>query len=266
MNYAFMSFSCPELGLCEMLQMAREYGYVAVEPRSQSGHGHGIEFDASPGLRAEIRASVSDSRVDLCCLATSCMYADPASVAGHIEDSRLAIDLAADIGCPRIRVFGGKIGEGLEREDAIEQVAVSLAALGDQAAECGVSICMETHDDWCDPKHVAAVMRMANHPHVCVNWDILHPVRSGNLGMREAYGILKPWIRHVHVHDGFDPEPGKFEFCAIGEGVADHESALRCLKDANYSGYISGEWIDWEPHAVHLPRELKMLKQMEAGL
>ena len=102
------------------------------------------------------------------------MYADPASVAGHIEDSRLAIDLAADIGCPRIRVFGGKIGEGLEREDAIEQVAVSLAALGDQAAECGVSIYMETHDDWCDPKHVAAVMRMANHPQVCVNWDILY--------------------------------------------------------------------------------------------
>ncbi len=33
MKYAFMSFSCPELGLEEMLSLAGRYGYDAVEPR-----------------------------------------------------------------------------------------------------------------------------------------------------------------------------------------------------------------------------------------
>jgi sugar phosphate isomerase/epimerase len=266
MNYSFMSFSCPDLGLPEMIQTARDFGYAGIEPRAQSEHAHGIEFGSSPKVRAEIREMAADSGICLCCLATSCCYADPVSAPGHVEDSRRAIDLAADIDCPRIRVFGGTIGAGLSRDEAIDLVAGNLAELGDQAAERGVSVCLETHDDWCDPRHVAGVMGKANHPNISVNWDILHPVRSGAATMREAHEILRPWIRHVHVHDGVDNDQGAFEFRTIGEGIADHKSALQCLKDAGYSGYLSGEWIGWEPHEVHLPRELKILKQMEEGL
>ena len=77
MNYAFMSFSCPKLSLAELLALACRLGYEGIEPRVSSEHGHGIEFDATPGYRDEVRQQVAQSDVALACIATSCCFADP---------------------------------------------------------------------------------------------------------------------------------------------------------------------------------------------
>ena len=75
LKYAFMSFSCPELTLQQLLELAEKLGYDAVEPRLQSGHGHGIEFDCSPEERAGIRRTFEASPIDLCCIAVSWLEA-----------------------------------------------------------------------------------------------------------------------------------------------------------------------------------------------
>ena len=59
---------------------------------------------------------------------------------------------------------------------------------------------------------------------------------------------------------------GKLELRPIGEGIIDHKRAAQILKEANYSGYLSGEWIGWEPYEVHLPRELAKMKEIERQL
>ncbi len=86
-----------------------------------------------------------------------------------MQETLTYIDLAADIGAPSLRVFGGKIGSGLDREDAINLLTRSLRACADLAEERDVQICVETHDDWCDPNHLAEVMRRVDHPHIAVN-------------------------------------------------------------------------------------------------
>lgn len=258
MKYAFMTFSTPMLTLDEVLSCAERYGYDAIEARLDAGHKHGIEVVATPGERAATRARIEATSVALCCLATSLRYADPAQRDAAIADTHARIDLAADLGCSRLRVFGGQIGGGLDRDAAIELVSDSLSSVADHAQERNVTLCIETHDDWCDPAHVAAVVRRVNRPSVAVNWDIMHPVRTGLATMDEAFEILKPWIRHLHVHDGHG-----LKMCPIGEGEIDHRRALELLKTIDYDGYISGEWIDWEPYDIHLPRELAVLKRYE---
>ena len=49
----------------------------------------------------------------------------------------------------------------------------------------------------------------------------------------------------------------------IGHGEIDHRRAIDLLAADGYKGFISGEWIDWEPWTVHLPRELETLKRYE---
>lgn len=44
MKFSFMSFSCPELSLEALLDLALELGYDGVEPRVECKHGHGIEI------------------------------------------------------------------------------------------------------------------------------------------------------------------------------------------------------------------------------
>jgi len=262
MKYAFMSFSCPELGLEEMLCVAKRMGYDAVEPRIEANHKHGIELEADRATRARIKAQVAEAGVPLCCVATSRSYADPAKTGEQTELTHRCIDLAADVGAPRLRVFGGMLPDGLSREAAVDLVASSLRAAADHAAERDVVLCVETHDGWCNPQHLAAVMRRADHSAVAVNWDIMHPVRAGGATMDEAFEALRPWIRHVHFHDGADTG-GQLKLLPIGEGSIDHRRAVRLLMADGYDGYLSGEWIGWEPHETHLPRELATMKSFE---
>jgi sugar phosphate isomerase/epimerase len=264
MKYAFMTFSCPQLTFGEALSVARRFGYDGIEPRIASGHPHSVELDANPATRWEIQQKAQASGVAICCIATSCTYADPTTVKQRLQETRACIDLAADVGCPRLRVFGGKMGKGLSREQAVQLVAESLQSVAEHASQRGVTICMETHDDWCDPHHVAEVMKRVNHPSIAVNWDVMHPVRQGRSTMDDAFQILRPWIRHLHVHDGSN-RAGKLELKPIGQGDFDHRRVIQLLKASAYDGYISGEWIDWEPHETHLPRELATLRSYEGA-
>jgi len=263
MKYSFMTFSCPELTLDEALAVARKYGYDGIEPRVSADHKHGIEYDANAAQRAEVRKKAADSGIALCCIATSCRYADPALVEQSVADTRRAIDLAADLDIPVIRVFGGMVPDGMEREEAVARVSGALSSVADYAQARRVTVCVETHDSWCDPDDLAEVIRIVNQPSIAVNWDIMHPVRVANKTIGESFEALKPWIRHIHCHDGVTVD-GKSELRPIGKGDIDHRRAIELLKSLPYNGFISGEWISWEPYEVHLPRELAKLKEYEA--
>ena len=262
MKYAFMTFSCPELNLDEALSAAKRYGYDGIEPRIVSGHRHGVELDADAAKRKEIKQKAADSGIALCCIATSCKYADPATSNANVGETLRCIDLAADVGSPRLRVFGGPIPEGVGREKATDLLVGSLRSVADHAGERGVTVCMETHDHWCDPAHLAEVMRQVDRPAIAVNWDIMHPVRVAGSTMDHAFETLKPWIRHIHFHDGAGGTGGELQPC--GEGIIDHQRAVELLLTLPYDGYLSGEWIGWEPYETHLPRELATMKRYEA--
>jgi sugar phosphate isomerase/epimerase len=245
-----------------MLALAKRYGYAGIEPRIQAGHGHELDFGSDATERRDATQKAQESGIELCCIATSCRYGDPETVQLNVENTLRAIDLAADVGSTRIRVFGGRIGGGLSREAAMGQVVTSLIAVADHAQERGVTVCMETHDDWTDPAHVTAVMTQVNHPAVAVNWDVMHPVRVSGWTVDQSFETLKPWIQHTHVHDGGQRQ-GKIVYRAMGTGMIDMRRAIQLLPSIGYEGYLSGEWINWEPADVHLPREIETMKGYE---
>lgn len=261
MNYAFMSFSCPDLSLESMLALAKRLGYEGIEPRIQSGHKHGLELNTPAGLRARAKEMAAEAGVALCCIATSCKYADPETSEQNKEDTLQAIDLAAGVGAPVIRVFGGKIPEESAKPKAMGRIVEALTSVADHAKERGVTVCMETHDSWCDPSDVAQIMKSVNHPNIAVNWDIMHPVRVGGATMDQAFEALQPWIRHVHFHDG--TMPPEMQLCPIGQGAIDHKRAVELLKKDGYTGYLSGEWINWIHYDIHLPSELATMRAYE---
>ncbi|MBI2441121.1 MAG: sugar phosphate isomerase/epimerase [Lentisphaerae bacterium] len=261
MKYSFMSFSCPQLTFIELLATAKRFGYDGVEPRIDAEHQHGVETAASAAQRKEIKKLSYTHGIALACIATSCVYADPEITRQNVEYTLKCIDLAADVGAERIRVFGGTLAKGQKHSDAVKIVADALRSVAEHALARGVTVCMETHDSWCRPADVAAVLHRVNHPAVAANWDIMHPVRVHQTPIDEAFNTLKPWIRHLHVHDG---KPGSTDLMPIGQGGIDHERAVELLLTIPYQGYLSGEWISWSiPYEEHLPRELATLKSYE---
>lgn len=265
MRYAFTSFSRPSATLTQLLDTARHFGYQGIEPRLDAEHGHGIEVATSPAERRELRDRVAASGINLCCLGSSAKFADPDTVEQQVAATVERIDLAADLDVPLLRVFGGVIPPSTTRKEASARIIEALRSIADHARTRGVRVCLETHDDWSNPTEVAAIMNAVNHPAIGVLWDVMHPVRRGGATMQASYAVLSGWIAHVHVHDG-STRADKLEFRPIGEGDLDHRLVLRLLRDSGYDGYLSGEWLNWEPHDVHLPRELATLRSYERDL
>ena len=265
MKYSFMTFSAPELELGKLLALAAELGYDGIEPRIGSGHGHGIELERSASERRAIRDQAGAAGVALCCIATSCKYADPATAGKWVEETRRALALAADVGSSRLRVFGGAIPDGVTREAAIDGVAAALRSVAGEAEQHGVTICLETHDDWTDPVHVAEVLGRVGSPAVAANWDYQHTIRIAKTSVDQAFAVLEPWIKHVHFHDGRDLAD-QLVFLPIGSGDFPQRRVVQLLLEAGYDGYLSGEWINWEPYEVHLPRELEAMRELEASV
>jgi len=265
MKYAFMSSSAPEASLDQLLAMADDWGYAGIEPRIEWGHGHGVEPTASAAERDAIRSTVDGSSVELCCVATGCTLAEPSTAKAEREKAALCIDLAADVGCGGLRVFGGNFDNSVDRAAAAATLVESLKSLADQAAARGVTLLLETHDAWTNPEAVADVVERVGRDTVGVLWDVLHPMRVDGWSIEAAFQALKPWVRHVHIHDATLARD-RLDFRPIGEGEIDHKRIVELLHGDGFDGFLSGEWINWQPPAEHLPREVRTLRRYEAEL
>lgn len=267
MKYSYMSFSTPTATLREMVDIAREYGYQGIEPRIGADHRHGIELSMSQKQRKEARSTLAAFGMSFACIATSLQFAVSESQQQTFEDGLAAIDLAADLGCGVVRVFGGKYAEDVGREDAIGVCIDGFRRVAPHAAERKVTLAFETHDAWTDPMHVMAVVSEIGVGAVGVNWDIMHPVRVSGYTVEGAYEILASSICHVHVHDGAGPGE-KLAIHPMGRGYYDHKTAIELLSADGYAGFISGEWIasvmpEDYGYEKHLPQELAVLKSYE---
>ncbi|MFD0713359.1 sugar phosphate isomerase/epimerase family protein [Paenibacillus sp. GCM10027626] len=265
MKYAFVSFSCQELILEDVLAAASRYGYAGFEPRVGCGHRHGIELEASGAERQRIREAASRSGIELCCLGTSCEYIDPATAQEQIELTCRYIDLACDVGASLVKVFCGELPLGRTVRESLHVVAASLREIAPYAASKGIKVVVETHDHWSDPSDMADLMRLVDHASIKVLWDVMHTQREGFTAMEEAYRIVEPWLAHVHIHDGLTTLD-RLQLLPIGTGDFDHFKLLQLLQEGGYEGYLSGEWVEWEPYDIHLPRELAAMRQLEARL
>jgi sugar phosphate isomerase/epimerase len=265
MQISFMTWACPDWTLTEVLTGAIKYGYDAVEPRVEANHKHGIDLDTTKKERKQIRASFEDTGIACCCLATSRTFsmADEVARRESIELTRKYIDLAHDLGCPNLRVFGGQTPKEVAFADAKKYVAEALGECAQFAAKAGVYLCFETHDAYCDSADALEVVTAAAHPNAAICWDIMHPFRMGE-PFAETFANVKDHVRHCHVHDGVRPEdggPNGWKMALMGEGDIPHQEPFTLLAGMGYTGALSGEWINFLPPDEVLPHDAKVMRE-----
>jgi sugar phosphate isomerase/epimerase len=267
MHIAFMTFSTPTWTLQEILAGAIRYGYDGVEPRTVVQHKHGIELELTKAQRADVRAAFADCGIKMSAVATSLSYATPdqARIDERVEETKRYLQLAADLGSPNIRVFGGQPPEGMDMEAAVEAVAGALARCAKTAADCNVNIALETHDAFSLGKHAGAVVAQVNQPRVGINWDMAHSVRHGET-VAETYELIKGRIFHSHVHDITWPEDNIHDLTMVqmGTGMVDHREAIRLMAQESADIALSLEWESGEAAEEILPREGALLRQFLA--
>jgi len=217
-----------------LLAKAKELGFEAVELRTDQGHAHGVEVGLSAEERARVRRQVEASGVALCGLSSGCKYdaVQEEELQQHIEHTKALIQLCADLGAPGLKVFGNNFHEdtGISRDSTMCQVADALKECARFARPLGVELRFEMHGDFNPWKYCVRVVELADEPNISLIYNCDHrDVTDGSIA--EVWRHVAPYVRHVHLHDLYDP---RFPYREL----------FRLLRESGYTGYTSAELPD----------------------
>lgn len=276
MKFGMSTLGCPGWSLERVAEAARDYGYQGVELRILDG-----EVITPALLRANRSrlqklfaspSSADSARPALIGLGTSVRVstADPAEWAQHERDLTEFIDIARDLGVPMVRAFGGRIGDGDSEAAAVARVAERLNRSAPLAGQAGITLALETHDDFSRSALVAAALKSVPSTTVGALWDTHHPYRMGE-SVAEVWTNLANRLVHVHLKDARRRADDGWDLVLLGEGEVPCREIIRALQMRGYDGYVAAEWEKkWHPEIadpeVALPQHLAQMKEWISDL
>jgi sugar phosphate isomerase/epimerase len=241
MRLAFSTLGCPGWEAAQILQAATDCGYRGVQLRFYAGSTDLLKVVAEfPGGARGFAQQFGQAEVEICCLDSSVVLSKPETDVSHGEQM---LDLAAALGAPSLRVFGGDVPEGESLDSCRARAADKLAQLGRYGAERGLRVLLETHDAFSTGAAVADLLAVAGAAGTGVIWDLHHPHARGE-ALAKTVELIGSRTYHVHVKDAKDDGA----LTLLGEGDLPLRQQLAALRDLGYAGYLSLEWEKaWHP-------------------
>ena len=262
---AFSTLGCPDWPLDEVIAVTRRYGYDGVELRLLDGEI--ITPELPQRERERVRTAFADAGIPICCLDSSIRVAtgvEPEQVAAEL---RAFLALAAELGAPMIRVFGGEWPEGWTEEQVFEATAALLNSVAPDAERLGVAVVLETHDSLSSSHTVAEILRRVPSHAIGALWDTHHPYRMGE-EPDQVIDALGDRILHFHVKDARRNEAARtgWDLLLLGEGEVPVRASLTTLLRRGYTGWVAVEWEKkWHPTIedpeIALPQHAKLLRE-----
>lgn len=217
-----------------ILEKCNTLGYAGVELRTT--HAHGVEVSLTQEERSEIKQQFADAGVEIAGLGSAFEYhaAEPEVVRENIDGTIEYARLAADLGCPgvKVRPNGFQEEKGIPVEKTLEQIGLSVRECAQAAGDFGVQVRVEVHGrGTSEPKHIRTIMDHADHLNAYVCWNS-NPGEPINGSVKEPFDLLKDKIGLVHITELHNPYPWRELFTL--------------LKAENYTGYTLAEIPDSE--------------------
>jgi len=250
---AFSTLGCPSWEWKKILDFASQHGFAAVELRGLEGNldlpSHPI---FAPDRIEQTKREIRESRLKIACVSSSAnlYFIDQAKRAKELGDARRFIDLAATLGAPYVRVFGGKEESDkslLPDQETKARVAAGLHELGNYAGPRGVKVLIESHDHFTASASLKDVLRAANSDHVGLLWDAHHTFADSNEEPEFTVKQLGPWVRHTHLKDSTGSGEDR-KYVLTGRGNVPIRRQIESLRSIGYKGFYCFEWEKlWHP-------------------
>lgn len=234
-----------------IIEMCAKTGFEAVELRTT--HAHGVEPSLSRSEREGVKKTFEESTVRLLSLGTTCEYhaLERKELIRNIETTRKFVPLTHDIGAlgVKVRPNGLQVEAGVPADRTLEQIGSALRECGEFAEDFGVEIWLEVHGEGTsDLRYIKTIMEITDHEKVGVCWNS-NPTDVINGSVKETFGLVKNWIRSVHINELHNDYPWRELFSL--------------LKDISYDRYCLAE-IPESPEPERLMRYYRSLF-MELG-
>lgn len=168
---------------------------------------------------------------------------DPARAAQFHAHVPAALELAQQLGCPRLNALAGKWRPGLPREAQLDRLRDEYAWLAEQARAAGISVLIEPLNTWDNGPCVFSSSRDtlafidslgSAGTNLQLQYDIYHMQRmEGNIAatLRELAGR----IGHIQLADS----PGRNQ---PGTGELRFEYIFETIAASGYAGVVAAEY------------------------
>ena len=248
---SFSTLGCPDWPFKKIVDFAAANDYKGIEVRGilrQLDLPKCNEFSTAENRAATVKLMEEKGLrfVDLGSSATL-HFKDAATRQKNLDDGRRFIDLAQQINCPYIRVYGNNFPKEQDRNETMDLVITGLTELGNHAKASGVKVLMETHGDFVKIADLEKIMQATAHPNVGLIWDISNMWTVTKEPPADAYKVLKKYIHHTHIKDAAMVD-GKLQYKFLGQGEVPIFEAMDILVEDGYKGFYSYEWEKlWHP-------------------
>lgn len=230
-----------DLDLSALISTLEKAEILGVELRVD--HAHGVSPKLSSAGRAEVRKRFEASPVKAIGLGTNFEFhsADPAEVKKNIQGAMEYIKLGHDIGTSGVKVKPNALPKEVEKAKTLDQIAKSLAELGDYALGFGQEIRLEVHGGVTDLGDIATIMKTAARDNVRVCWNSNNIDQEGD-GIEANFAKVKDYLGHT-THIRGAKVPGY-----------PWDKLAKLLVEADYEGWVlleaGGKRPDGDPATV----------------
>ncbi|MDU4698069.1 MAG: sugar phosphate isomerase/epimerase family protein [Paenibacillus sp.] len=204
--------------------------------------GH-LEAAGSP---AELRRNLAGRRLHVPVISTYATFSKSAEAwEQDLQDIEEAARWAAELNCPRVRVFAGHL-PSREADPALwNRVLSGLSAASEACAKQGVKLAVEMHNNTLADT-VESIAMLLNHggPELELIFDGFN-FFVDRLDPLPVFDQFYPRITHVHVknykwnhQDWAQSVP-----VPVLQGDSDHRAILQKLAELGYDGFISFEYF-----------------------
>ena len=218
MKLGFVTYQiAAEWDVPTIIRMCAATGFSGVELRTT--HAHGVEVELSAAERAEVRQRFADASVDIAGLGSAFEFhaIDPAVVRQNIAGTIAYAKLAADLGCPgvKVRPNGLQTEAGIPEEKTLEQIGLAVRECAQAAADLGVAVRVEVHGrETQEPRRMRTIIDYADHDNAFLCWNS-NPGEAVNGSIDEAYGLLRDKIGLVHINELHNAYPWRDLFAKL---------------------------------------------------
>lgn len=248
---SYSTLGCPQWPLAQILDFGAAKGYQGIEIRGILGELNLVKvpgFNSASNIKITKR-QFADKNLKIVNLGASAEmhHADAVKRKDNLDNGKAFISLAAELGCPFVRVFPNALPADKDRNATLDLIASGLNELGTFAKGTGVTVLMESHGDLVHPEDILYILKQADSSNIGLVWDIYNMWTITKEPPAKIFAKLRSYIRHTHIKDGIKVN-GKESYQLLGRGEAPVAEAIKVLKQSAYAGYYSFEWEKmWHP-------------------
>ena len=268
MKLAFSTLGCPKWALERIAEFAGTSGYDGVELRVHANGVHMFE-NASIDDARRISKIFIERGTRIFSLKTYCNFGS------HIQDELVAnqnklhalLALASAMDVRYVRVFAGLFSKHKDEKSAVHDVVRYLTPCAKRAKELGITIGIETHDDWAKRLNLLVEVVNGIGTGTGIVWDFVNVFFASNIDVATQYVTIGEYVVYCHVKDAVRTSEGKVKPVAFGTGSAPVRELVEVLKKDNKDIYLSCESEKmWHPELPEpeeeFPSYLKQMRQL----